>query len=114
MKPDTSARKSRGILKELQVLMKRVALSEESTKSTPPLTRGWLATMPTARPPRRAKPTMISGAKSFLTSRKLPPSISELMKSYMLNGLLCTSGTISFNGRSLAGGTGSMSGTLPR
>ena len=48
------------MLKALQSQMKRAALSEESTISTPPLTLGWLATMPTARPPMRARPTMIS------------------------------------------------------
>src|SRR5947207_6101757 len=61
--------------------------------------------MTTARPPSLAKPVINSGAKSFLISRKLPPSTSELIKSYILKGLLCISGTISFNGRSLAGGT---------
>ncbi len=54
MKPGTSARKSRGMLKALQVQMKRAALSAESEKSTPPLCLGWLATMPTAWPSRRA------------------------------------------------------------
>ena len=37
MKPGTSARKSSGTLKALQVWMKRAALSAESTKSTPPV-----------------------------------------------------------------------------
>ena len=54
MKPGTSARKSSGMLKALQVLMKRAALSEESTNSTPPFCFGWLATIPTARPSSRA------------------------------------------------------------
>ena len=36
MKPGTSARKSSGTLNALQVQMKRAALSEESTNSTPP------------------------------------------------------------------------------
>ena len=54
MKPGTSARKSSGMLKALQVLMKRAALSEESTKSTPPFCFGWLATIPIARPSSRA------------------------------------------------------------
>ena len=53
MKPGTSARKSSGTLKALQVWMKRAALSAESTKSTPPVCLGWLATTPTARPSRR-------------------------------------------------------------
>src|SRR2546430_13090543 len=43
--------------------MNRAALSAESAKRTPPFTFGWLATIPTGRPPRRAKPTMISRAK---------------------------------------------------
>ena len=54
MKPGTSARNSSGTLKALQVRMKRAALSAESTNSTPPLTLGWLATIPTTRPSRRA------------------------------------------------------------
>ena len=54
MKPGTSARNSSGTLKALQVQMKRAALSEESTNSTPPFCRGWLATMPTTRPSSRA------------------------------------------------------------
>ena len=54
MNPGTSARNSSGMLNALQVQMKRAALSEESTNSTPPLTLGWLATIPTARPSSRA------------------------------------------------------------
>jgi hypothetical protein len=53
MNPGTSARKSSGTLKALQVWMKRAALSAESTKSTPPFCRGWLATTPTTRPSSR-------------------------------------------------------------
>ena len=54
MKPGTSARNSSGMLNALQVQMKRAALSAESTNSTPPSWRGWLATTPTTRPSRRA------------------------------------------------------------
>src|SRR5260370_41213009 len=68
--------------------------------------------MRTGRAARRAKPVISSGAKSFLTSRKLPPSTSESIKSYILKGLLCASGTISCKGRSLAGGTGSAAAGL--
>ena len=74
-------------MKALQSEMKRAALSEESTISTPPLTLGWLATRPTARPPRRAKPTMISGAKSRLISKKEPASMTRSITSYMSNHL---------------------------
>ena len=54
MKPGTSARKTSGMLNALQVQMKRAALSDESTNSTPPRCLGWLATIPTARPSSRA------------------------------------------------------------
>ena len=40
MKPGTSARNRRGMLKALHNHMKRAPLSAESTKSTPPLTFG--------------------------------------------------------------------------
>ncbi len=62
MNPGTSARNSNGMPKASHNHTKRAALSAESTKSTPPFHLGWLATMPTARPPRRAKPVMISRA----------------------------------------------------
>ena len=54
MKPGTSARNSSGTLKALHVQMKRAALSAESLNSTPPLCLGWLATIPIARPSKRA------------------------------------------------------------
>ena len=54
MNPGTSARNSSGTLNALQVQMKRAALSEESTNSTPPFCLGWLATIPTTWPSRRA------------------------------------------------------------
>ena len=47
MNPGTSARNSSGTLNASQHVMKRVALSAESTKSTPPLKRGCEARMPT-------------------------------------------------------------------
>ena len=79
MKPGTSLRNTSGRPKASQSVMKRVALSALSTKSTPPFTRGWLARMPTGFPSSRAKPVMISRAKSFFTSRKLPSSTSPSM-----------------------------------
>src|SRR4030095_15154499 len=75
--------------------MKRAALSDESTISTPPLTFGWLATMPTGRPPRRAKPTMISCANSRLISNHEPASISRSMTSYISKYFGWWYGTIS-------------------
>jgi hypothetical protein len=72
MNPETSERYTSGTLYALQSQMKRAALSDESTKSTPPLTFGWLATMPTraSREPRES--VMISPAKSA-SSRTTSP-----------------------------------------
>ena len=64
MKPGTSARNSSGTLKASQSWMKRVALSAESTNSTPPLNIGLLATTPIGWPSSRAKPTTSSRAHS--------------------------------------------------
>ena len=83
MNPETSARYTRGTLYALQSQMNRAALSEESTKRTPPLTLGWFATIPTARPPRRAKPVMISRAKRAFISSHEPASTSPRMTSCM-------------------------------
>src|SRR6266702_365187 len=60
--------------------MKRVALSAESTKSTPPFTLGWFATMPMGRPSMRARPVTSSPAQSFFTSWKDPSSTSASMR----------------------------------
>src|SRR5215510_13046923 len=95
MKPATSARYTSEMLNALQSQMKRAALSDESTMSTPPFTFGWLATMPTARPSMRASPTMTSPAKSFLISNHEPASITRSMTSYMSNHLRWSYGTIS-------------------
>jgi hypothetical protein len=80
MKPGTSARKIRGTLKASQLKMKRAALSAESPNSTPPLTSGLLATIPTEAPFIRPNPVMSSGAKRGLVSKKLSASISPSMK----------------------------------
>ena len=75
--------------------MKRAALSAESTNSTPPFHFGWLATMPTARPSRRAKPVTSSRANSFLSSKKLPSSTSASMTSWMPNAWFWLAGRMS-------------------
>src|SRR3989442_9228552 len=95
MKPATSDRYTSGMLNALQSQMNRAALSEESTISTPPLTFGWLATMPTGRPSMRASPTMTSAANSFFTSNHEPASITRSTTSYMSNHLRWSYGTIS-------------------
>ena len=79
MKPGTSHRYTSATLKASHSQMKRAALSAESLNSTPPLTAGLLARMPTALPSRRARPTINSGAKSGFNSKKLPASASPSM-----------------------------------
>ena len=55
MKPGTSIRNTSGIPNALQRFTKRAALSAESLSRMPPSCLGWLATIPTGRPPMRAK-----------------------------------------------------------
>ena len=112
MKPGTSLRNTSGMPKASQRVMKRVALSALSTKSTPPFTRGWLARMPTGLPFSRARPVMISPAKSFFTSRKLPSSTSPSMKSFIWKGAIMSVGTRAVRSFALADtGLGSATGT---
>ena len=59
--PGTSTNVTIGSPNASQVRTKRAALTDESMSSTPASACGWLPTMPTAWPPRRAKPhTMFS------------------------------------------------------
>ena len=51
------------MLNASQRLMKRAALSAESFSRMPPRCFGWLATMPTGRPPMRARQVMIVRAQ---------------------------------------------------
>src|SRR3982074_777180 len=68
MKPGTSARNSSGMLKALQVQMKRAALSAEATNNTPPFCLGWLATRPADR---AASPQLLGPARLHLEERAL-------------------------------------------
>jgi hypothetical protein len=61
--PGTSMNVTIGTLNASHVLMKRAAFSELVTLSEPARIFGWLATIPTLWPPRRAKPQMMFGAK---------------------------------------------------
>ena len=81
MKPGTSCRKISGMLKASHSEMNRVALSAESTKMAPDRTQGWLATMPTTRPSRRARPVTISWAQRALISKNDPPSTKRSITS---------------------------------
>src|SRR3990170_2649203 len=110
MKPGTSARNSSGMLKALQSQTNRAPLSAESPKSTPPLTFGWLATIPSTRPSRRARPVISSGAKSRLTSKKLPSSTRRSTTLYMSKTRFCATGTSSSIGRPGAGSRAAAAG----
>ena len=83
MKPGTSWRKSSGIPKASQRLMKRADLSAESFSRMPPSCLGWLATMPTGRPPIRAKHVMIVFANWGFMSKIWPSSTIRRITSYM-------------------------------
>ena len=87
MKPGTSARYRSGTPKASHSQMKRAALSALSTKSTPPLCFGWLATIPTGFPSMRAKQVITSGANSFLISNRLSASTSSRMSENMSKNL---------------------------
>jgi hypothetical protein len=56
-KPGTSTKVTSGMLKQSQKRTKRAAFTEAEMSNTPARKAGWLATTPTLRPLRRAKPT---------------------------------------------------------
>ena len=66
----TSTKVMIGRLKQSQKRTKRPAFTDASMSSTPARNAGWLATMPTERPPRRAKPQTMFRAKAGCTSKK--------------------------------------------
>ena len=56
-KPGTSSKVTSGMLNASQNRTNRAALTEASMSSVPARCAGWFATIPTRRPPSRAKPT---------------------------------------------------------
>src|SRR5579859_1459864 len=83
------------MLKALQRLMKRAALSAESLSRMPPSCLGWLATIPAVRPPNRARQVMIVLAHCGLRSKYSPSSTIRRITSYMSYGLRLESGRTS-------------------
>ena len=75
--------------------MKRAALSAESFSRMPPRCLGWLATMPTGRPPMRASAVMIVRAQRGLMSNHSPSSTMRRITSYMSYGWRGESGRMS-------------------
>ena len=95
-----------------QSQMKRAALSALSTKSTPPLCLGWLATMPTGLPSMRAKAVITSGANSFFSSKSESASTSSRISANMSKNLFWSGGMISsIRLPEEAGGTGFCTGS---
>ena len=68
--PGTSSKVTSGTLKQSQNRTNRAPLSDALMSRQPARWAGWLATMPTGRPPRRPKPTTMFGAYSACTSKK--------------------------------------------
>ena len=81
---------------------KRAALSAESLSRMPPRWRGWEATMPTGRPPIRARQVMIVRAHFGLRSSHEPSSTISRITSYMSYGLRLDSGRTSSSASSIA------------
>ena len=81
--PGTSTSDTIGMLKASQKRTKRAALREALQSSTPARNFGWLATIPTDCPLKRAKPIMIFLAKSRWISRNSPLSTIAPITSYI-------------------------------
>ena len=100
--PGTSSKVTSGMLKASQKRTKRAPFTEASMSRQPARTAGWLATMPTLRPPKRAKPTTMLGAKCACTSRKRPSSTTASMSVLHVVGLAGLGGDQGVEGRVLA------------
>ena len=83
------------MLKASQRLMKRAALSAESLSRMPASCFGWLATIPTGWPPKRARQVISVFANFGLMSNHSPSSTISRITSYMSYGWRDESGTIS-------------------
>ena len=81
--PGTSTNVISGMLKASHVRTKRAALTDASMSSTPASARGWLPTMPTVVPFRRAKPQIMFWAKCSWISRNSPSSTHNRTTSRM-------------------------------
>src|SRR5215813_7717461 len=91
--PGTSTNVTSGTLKQSQNRTKRAAFTEALMSRQPARWAGWLATIPTGRPPRRPNPTTILGAKSAWTSKKYWSSSTVRTIVFMSYGLFGCSGT---------------------
>ena len=85
------------MLKASQRLMKRAALSAESLSRIPASCLGWLATIPTGWPPKRAKQVIRVLANFGFRSNHSPSSTISRITSYMSYGWREESGTISIS-----------------
>src|SRR6478735_1010859 len=93
--PGTSTKVTRGMLKASQVRTNRAPFSADSMSSTPASTIGWLPTMPTVWPSRRANPHTIEPAQRGKYSKKSPSSTTTSMTFFMSYGMFGLAGIIS-------------------
>ena len=93
MKPGTSDRKISGMLNASHSCTKCVALSAESTNSTPPLNSELLPTTPTTWPSSRPNPTSTSRAQPGWISNSDPSSSSAAAYRRMSNACRSEPGT---------------------
>src|SRR5438093_1228348 len=93
-KPGTSTKVTSGTLKQSQKRTKRAAFTEAAMSRQPARCAGWLATMPTGRPPSRPKPTTMFGANVACTSKKYRSSSTARTISFMSYGLFGCPGTM--------------------
>ncbi len=82
-KPGTSTNVTSGMLKQSQNRTNRAAFTEALMSRHPARCAGWLATMPTGRPPSRPKPTTMFGANPACTSKKYRSSRTVSMIVFM-------------------------------
>ena len=99
------------MLNASQRLTKRAALSAESFSRMPASCFGWFATIPTGRPPKRARQVMIVFAHFGLMSKYSPSSTIRSITSYMSYGCRGDSGTMSSSSSSMRS-TGSVVGRI--
>ena len=82
-KPGTSTKVRIGTLKASQVRTNRAAFSDALMSRQPAKCIGWLATIPTGLPPKRAKHVMIVFAHWPFMSNHSPSSTIRRITSYM-------------------------------
>ena len=95
--PGTSTKVTSGMLNASQVRTNRAAFSLDSISRTPANAMGWLPTIPTVMPSRRAKPHVMLVAQCWKYSKYSSLSTTSRMTFFMSYGWLGETGKISRN-----------------